>query len=154
MYADRVHSAIVRSFQLRQTYMEKAITGFVSGKHVFVIAPTGSGKSMCFVSLPLVFDRLGPSLRKSIVIVISLLTAFMRDQVSKYGCRLRSAFIGDQDWDNEDREAVLKGDCQLVYASPEALLGVPRWREMLQSPVYHENTVAVIIDEARCICTW
>ena len=76
------------------------------------------------------------------------------DQVSKYGSRRRCAFIGDQDCDKESHEAVLQGNCQLVYASPESLLGVSQWCGMLQSSVYHENTVAVIVDEAHCICTW
>ena len=35
---------------------ERAILEFVSGRDIFVISPTGSGKSMCFVALPLVFD--------------------------------------------------------------------------------------------------
>ena len=37
---------------------ERAIREFVSGRDIFVISPTGSGKSLCFVALPLVFDHI------------------------------------------------------------------------------------------------
>ena len=35
----------------------QVIEAFLSGKDVFML-PTGSGKSLCFVALPLVFDSL------------------------------------------------------------------------------------------------
>ena len=73
---------------------EEVIRAFVSGRDVFVIVPTGSGKSLCFVALPLVMDYLRRStcrkeLHHSIVVVISPLTALMKDQVAKYGSSLR-----------------------------------------------------------------
>ena len=52
------------------------------------------------------------------------------------------------------REALLRGEYQLLYASPEAILVVPQWREMLRSTVYEENIVALVVDEAHCISTW
>ena len=36
----------------------EAIRAFVSGNYVFVSLPTGYGKSLCYVLLPLVFDAL------------------------------------------------------------------------------------------------
>jgi superfamily II DNA helicase RecQ len=59
------------------------LTAFLAGKDVFAILPTGYGKSFCFACLPLVYNRL---LGKecSIVVVLSPLTAIIKDQV-KYG---------------------------------------------------------------------
>ena len=37
---------------------KEVITSFVKGHDLFVVLPTGSGKSLCFVSLPLVFEQL------------------------------------------------------------------------------------------------
>ena len=56
--------------------------------------PTGLGKSMCCIALPLIFDELRElSSPKSIVIVISPLVSLMKDQVKKYG--LKCASIGE-----------------------------------------------------------
>ena len=35
---------------------QKAVRAFVGGKDVFVSLPTGFGKSVCFQSVPFVFD--------------------------------------------------------------------------------------------------
>ena len=138
---------------------QEAIRAFVSGRDVLVLLPTGSGKSLCFVALPLVFDSLrntagrDSTIHHSIVVVISPMTALMKDQVAKYGSSLRCAYLGDE-MDDSCREALLRGDYQLLYGSPEAILVVPRWREMLRSTVYEENIVALVVDEVHCISTW
>ena len=156
----QVESAIIESFQTlryqKPTWVqEEAIRSFVMGKDVFVIVPTGSGKSACYVALTLVFD----SLRKlkcktephhSIVLVISPLTALMKDQVAKYGHILQCAFIADE----KDIQGAYDGSYQLFYSSPESVLGDAQLRDMLCSPVYNENLVAVVIDEAHCIYAW
>ena len=49
---------------------------------MFVSLPTGYGKSVCYFSLPLVFDRLRRVEKKSVVVVVSPLVALMKDQVS------------------------------------------------------------------------
>ena len=45
------------------------------------VLPTGYGKSLCYAVLPLVFDRLQGT-NNSVVIVITPLTAIIKDQVS------------------------------------------------------------------------
>ena len=77
-------------------------------------------------------------------IVISPLTALVRDQVTKYGPLLRCACIGEET-NEEDKSTsrVLLGDYQLVYTSPEATLGVTQWRDMLRSPACQDNVVAI-----------
>ncbi len=60
---------------------EEATMAFVNGKDVFVSLPTGSGKTVCFAVLPFAFDILLGE-QGCIAIVVSPLTALMRDQVS------------------------------------------------------------------------
>ena len=125
-----------------------------------MILPTGAGKSLCFVALPLVFDNLRKNFVQaqgnctSIVVVVSPLVSLMKDQVHSYTKKgVWCAFIGE-DMNGAEIRAVLNGEYQVVYASPESFLTVPRWRDMLSTEVYANNLVAVAIDEAHCIDTW
>ena len=58
----------------------EAMKMFVSGRDVFVVLPTGFGKSLIFASLPLVFDTLNAT-SGSVIVVVTPLTAIMKDQV-------------------------------------------------------------------------
>jgi len=53
----------------------------VSDQDVFVIQPKGSGKSLIFKSVPILFDIVRPKCAKPIVHEISLLVLLMLDQV-------------------------------------------------------------------------
>ena len=74
----------------------QAIREFLLGRDVFVSLPTGEGKSLCYASLPLVFDwikerhvrmTISENLSSSIVVVVSPLTALMKDQVESFSKR-------------------------------------------------------------------
>ena len=65
-----------------------AIREFAVGRDVFVKLPTGSGKSLCYAALPLVFDFLrAQSESLSIAVVVCPLQSIMEDQVRKYMAR-------------------------------------------------------------------
>ena len=88
----------------------EAVLQFVSGRDTFISLPaTGSGKSLCFASLPLVFDKLRevtdtPN-HHSICIVLSPLNVLMQDQVTKFtapstpsaaaGCYVQHISVGE-----------------------------------------------------------
>ena len=40
-----------------KTKQKETIVEFVSGKDVFVVLPTGYGKSVCYATIPLIFDQ-------------------------------------------------------------------------------------------------
>lgn len=91
----------------------------------------------------------------SIVIVVSPLISLMKDQVYKFASRgLTCAYVGEDQMDSSVKVGVIDGKYQLVYLSPESLLCVLQWREMLRSDVYQRNLVAVIVDEAHCVEKW
>lgn len=75
-----------------------AINHFVRGNDVFICLPTGSGKSLCYASIPGVFDSLKrraniESDHHSIAIVVSPLSSLMQDQVSFKTFRVVSVVI-------------------------------------------------------------
>ena len=59
----------------------EVITATAEGHDVFAVLRNGYRKT-CFATLPYVYDQLQPSGELSIVIVLSPLTAIMKDQVS------------------------------------------------------------------------
>ena len=61
---------------------QEVILNFMTGNDVFAVLPTGFGKSLCYTCLPDAFDFLLGCPGFSIVIVVSPLTAIMKDQVS------------------------------------------------------------------------
>lgn len=133
----------------------EAVVTFVRGSDVFVSLPTGFGKSMCFVLLPLIYDVLRHRSDTSIVICISPLTSLMMEQSAKYSVQgVTSAFVGELQEDLDTLQDVRTGMIQLLYISPESLLRNPQWRDMLLSSVYQDNLVAFVVDEAHCIAHW
>ena len=126
---------------------------FLRGNDVFVSLPTGSGKSLCYCLLSKAFDLLRDSNEQSISVVVSPLIALMKDQVRQMVHRNVSAvYVGDADESIETE--ICEGKFQLVYMSPEALLTNFTWRDMLLSPVYQSNLVALVVDEAHCVKKW
>ena len=134
----------------------EAIRGFVKGNDVFISLPTGSGKSLCYGSLPLVFDHLrkNDSKNKSIVVVVSPLKALMLDQVRSFSTKgVDSVYVSDSEA-GEACEAVTTGSVSLIFMSPESLLGCCKWREMFRLPIYKRNLMGLVVDEAHCIDKW
>ena len=43
------------------------------------------------------------------------------------------------------------GTYSLLFASPEAVLGVKKWREKIFEPLLHRH---VAVDEAHCVSKW
>ena len=133
----------------------ESIARFVSGKDIFVSLPTGAGKSICYMLLPLVFDLLREVPGKSIIIVVSPLKSLMDDQVARFSSRgIKSALVSRGGMQSGVAEGVVRGEFQIVMLSPEAMLTDLKWREMFRSKVYHDNLVGLVIDEAHCVEKW
>ena len=91
---------VLESFKLKnlKDSQRDALEKLVGGQDVFVIQPTGSGKSLIFQSAPIVFDTIRPlSNAKSIALVISPLASLMQDQVRYLkSVGIKAEFIGDE----------------------------------------------------------
>ncbi len=134
---------------------EEVIFNFISGRDLFVSLPTGSGKSLCYACLPLVFDELKLESESSIVIVLSPLNSLMKDQEKKFSCRgLETMFLSRSFESTSVQEKLLRGAVQLIYSSPEVILTVPFWRDILRSPCYQRNLVGLAVDEAHLVEKW
>ena len=96
-----IKSAATRSAkELGYTAMKpkqlEVVMGVLKGHDVFGVLPTGFGKSLCFASLPSIFDQLLFEEDSSIVLVITPLTAIMKDQVNLANYSLLNVIVTSQ----------------------------------------------------------
>ena len=132
---------------------ENALKAFISREDVLLNLPTGFGKSLVFQMAPLVHAELSKFNHRftanPIIIVISPLASLMEDQT----IFLRNLNI-KAGYDKSVNGKIEKGECSIVFASPESLLGNGHWRNMLSSDTYKENLIGIVVDEAHCISHW
>ena len=151
-----VRESVVKVVQTNYPMREQleAVEQFVFGQDVFVSFPTGSGKSVCYACLPLVFDNLCQA-DHSIVMVIAPLSILMQDQVATFTERgLKCASVMADSSGNEDDD-IMRGEIQLVLASPVALQWSDQtWRDIFLTPVYQDNLVALVVDKAHLVEKW
>ena len=128
----------------------RAIEGFLEGLDVFVILPTGYGKTVCYSCLPLASD-IYHSVTGSIILVVSPLIALIADQISALTKRGISAASITPDMDSDSISKINEGKYSMVFLSPELLVG--RWRKLLEIPVY-QKLIGLVVDEAHCVLKW
>ena len=73
-------------YLILRDYQKKTLEAYLSGRDVFVSAPTGAGKSLTFELAPYAFDCL----------VVVPLISLMKDQVSNLNSRgIPASYVGD-----------------------------------------------------------
>lgn len=131
----------------------KVVEAYLSGRDVFMISPTGSGKSLTFHIAPFAIDFFKHGERddiQTVCLVIFPLVSLMNDQVSRLRQRgIKAVVVGPDSSETENREASA-GKYNLVFTSPEALFGKHR------STIFTlKNKIeAVFIDEVHCVAKW
>ncbi len=130
---------------------EESVFQFASGKDVFVCLPTGYGKSLCYEILPIVFDELRGVEKKSIILVVSPLSALMKDQVAAVSSLgIAAAYVTA----SSNKKDIQEGKVQVIFVSPETLFCGTQWRRLLCTDLYRANLIAFVVDEAHCIKDW
>ncbi len=124
---------------------KEIITDILNGKDVFVLMPTGAGKSICYQVPALLSDGL--------TIVVSPLISLMKDQVD--GMRqngIACAYLNSS-LSRKDQDAIytqlLANKIKLLYVAPERLMQ-NAFVEFLQKL----RVSSFAIDEAHCISEW
>ncbi|XP_068720432.1 probable ATP-dependent DNA helicase RecS [Montipora capricornis] len=78
----------------------------------------------------------------------------MEDQVAYLKSLGLSATAVHDEQSVEILKKVEKGNFTYLFASPEKMLSVNKWRKLMSSNEYRWSLVAIAIDEAHCISQW
>lgn len=124
---------------------EDIINDVLDGRDVFVLMPTGSGKSLCY-QLPAV-------MKDGITVVVSPLIALMKDQVDSLtangiGASFINSSLGAKEIE-DTKIRLLEGKVRILYIAPERLAPQDfiRFMRMLKISLF-------AVDEAHCISEW
>ena len=135
-----------------------ALSQLVRGDDVLACLPTGFGKSLIFHLLPnvcKVLQTVGYSRAFAIdpiVLVVAPLLSLMKDQVAYLTeCGVRASMIGASQATDKEIKA---GKFEIVFGSPEILVGQKTWRLALQEGVFRDRVVAIVADEVHTVVQW
>jgi len=120
----------------------------LSGKDVFVLMATGSGKSLSYQLPPVLLRDYNI---KSWSLVICPLISLAEDQVAELNAiGIPAAMVGGSSTMGVERQ-VREGQFCVVYITPEKLLG---WVTELRDLAKRQHLVCVAVDEAHCVSEW
>ena len=148
-----IASATLLGFTSLKEEQKFCIKVFLEGNDVFVMLPTGFGKTVCFTCLPYAFVLLQkrPEM-KSVIIVISPLIALICDQVADLLLHNVSAGYLDSQSTSDVKKKVVSGKYSILFMSPKQL--VDKWRFLFSSSVYNDRLIGLVVDEAQCVVKW
>jgi ATP-dependent DNA helicase RecQ len=117
----------------------------LAGRDVFVLMPTGGGKSLCF--------QLPALVRDGLTIVVSPLIALMKDQVDALQASGIPATYLNSTLNREEAKArwhgLHRGQYRMLYVAPERLM-----LDTFLERALNWNIAQFAIDEAHCISEW
>jgi ATP-dependent DNA helicase RecQ len=117
----------------------------LAGRDVFVLMPTGGGKSLCF--------QLPALMRDGLTIVVSPLISLMKDQVDALQTSGIPATYLNSTLDRTEAKArwrgLHRGEYRMLYVAPERLM-----LDAFIERALNWDIAQLAIDEAHCISEW
>src|SRR5216117_2285206 len=124
---------------------EEIIRDALAGRDVFVLMPTGGGKSLCF--------QLPALMRDGLTIVVSPLISLMKDQVDALQTSgIPATYLNstlDRDQSKARWRGLHRGEYRMLYVAPERLM-----LETFLERALNWRIAQFAIDEAHCISEW
>lgn len=149
-FSGDIYSALKRyfGFETFKGNQQAIIQTLLAGRDVFVLMPTGGGKSLCY-QLPALMSH-------GVAIVISPLIALMKNQVDAMcqhaGNDAIAHFLNSslsRSAANQVRADVVSGKTKMLYVAPESLTKEENVKFLQSVPVSF-----YAVDEAHCISEW
>jgi ATP-dependent DNA helicase RecQ len=124
---------------------QEIIRDALAGRDVFMLMPTGGGKSLCF--------QLPALMRNGLTIVVSPLISLMKDQVDALQTSGIPATYLNSTLDRHEAKArwrgLHRGEYRMLYVAPERLM-----LDTFLEQALNWNIAQFAIDEAHCISEW
>ncbi|WWC66473.1 uncharacterized protein I206_100375 [Kwoniella pini CBS 10737] len=137
-------------------HQKEAINETMAGKDVFVLMPTGGGKSLTY-QLPAICSQ---GKTRGVTFVVSPLISLINDQ-SRHLCNLNIpaiAYTGDmtQKDKNLAHEELSRPEpyTRVVYVTPEMLTMGGHIKSILRNLLQKKRLARFVIDEAHCVSQW
>eukprot|EP00850_Spirogloea_muscicola_P019533 SM000193S05157 [mRNA] locus=s193:15069:20925:+ [translate_table: standard] len=131
-------------FEELKPFQREALAAWAAGRDCFVLAATGSGKSLCF--------QLPALVTGGTVVVVSPLISLMHDQCVKLAAAgIAACFLGSGQPDAAIETAAIEGAYDVIYACPET---IPRLVRGLQELARGRSIALFAVDEAHCVSKW
>eukprot|EP01135_Chromosphaera_perkinsii_P002856 Nk52_evm11s229 gene=Nk52_evmTU11s229 len=141
----------IKKFRKNQ---REAILSALAGNDVFLLMPTGGGKSLCYM-LPATL----PQNSGKLTLVVSPLVSLMRDQCDQLNGQfnISARFLAHEVSFEETKEiigSVRNGHIRLLYVTPERV-ATERFRNLLCDLTSNRNDILLfVVDEAHCVSHW
>jgi ATP-dependent DNA helicase Q1 len=148
----------INSFRVHQ---KEAINAVLSKKDVFVVKPTGGGKSLIFQA-PAVIEE-------GFTLVISPLVSLSHDQSLHLrdlgiNAKVLDASTTKEEVKNIYKEMIIDNKSRdidynlemmkILYVTPEKIISSKRFFQKLQQAAKLKNLTRIVIDEAHCVSGW
>ncbi|KAI8618457.1 P-loop containing nucleoside triphosphate hydrolase protein [Chytriomyces sp. MP71] len=138
---------------------EEAINAALSGNDVFMLMPTGGGKSLCY-QLPATLGQESGVKTYGLTVVISPLISLMHDQVSHLLALGVPTVVVNSDLSAEARNFAFHelsrhdSVTKLVYVTPEMMGRSAKFQGLLGTLYSQRRLARFVIDEAHCVSQW
>ena len=128
-------------------FQSKSMDNLLLKKDVFLSVRTGGGKSLVYQAYQYICQR--RENEHCQVLIVTPLLSIMKEQCDFLNAiGFRATYIGR---DQEEDTDIIAGIHDFVFTSPESLLGVSKWREMLLG---NTRICLIVVDEAHTIIHW
>ncbi|EMD39586.1 hypothetical protein CERSUDRAFT_111898 [Gelatoporia subvermispora B] len=148
------HDVLAKTFGHKEYKgkQKQIVEAAVQGADIFVLAPTGMGKSICF-QVPAIAEQHG------VTVVVSPLLALMKNQVAKLR-RLHVPVVAlTSETSHEEKQEIMRDlssgspEIRLLYVSPEKFC-TPELKRLFETLSTQGELNRLVVDEAHCISEW